>query len=173
MSITILSIIAPDISHAGRSYLRTLNKWTKTGRVFAFETLDAILIWKATYLSIELLDAQRQLIHEKKMDQDIPIEIPEGVGFFVTVFVKKELREFSMDKNSVWKIVLIGENGEEIQPFKVDPIPRTPTYWILYPHLDGWQKAYYVEFPKIGLGKEPKLILRSIVAQSELKWNLK
>lgn len=160
---------------AGPSYRSTLNKWTKTDRIYSLENLDAQLVWHATMLSDEMLAAQeREEARRLKTvaSNQLPV-VSEHQAFFVSLYTTKELKGFSLDDSSVWKILLVDANGSEVSPTKIEPVTITPTERVFYPYLDRWSKAYRVEFPPAELGKKPQLVLRSIVAESRLKWRLK
>jgi hypothetical protein len=88
----------------------------------------------------------------------------------VGLYTTKDLKEFSLAENSTWKIFLVGQDGTEIPAKKIDIVTLTPTEHVFYPYLNRWTKAYHVEFPATDLGDNPKLILRSIVAESVLKF---
>lgn len=152
-------------------YETTLSKWTKRGADFEFDTLDAQLIWHATLISDDLLKAQQKLATKRGVKID-PL-CTDCVAFFIDMYTHSELKDFSMDKNSTWKIVLIGEDGVETSPVKIEKQTITPVETILYPHLSRWSKAYFVQFPKINLGHNPKLTIRSIAGDSTLEWKLK
>jgi len=151
-------------------YGRAVDEWTKSSRSFSFDTLDARLIWHATMLSDRMIDAQKRLSEKRKVEYKYPPI--KGIGFFVSMYTYKTLKSFNMEDSSTWKIYLVGQDGTEIEPVKIEPVTITPTESVFYPYLNRWSKAYYVTFPSIDLGPDPKLILRSIVAESVLKWKL-
>ena len=155
---------------ARASYNSVLRKWTKDGRSFAANTMDARLIWHATLLSDELVDAQQRLAQKRKVT--LPSQDLTGVNFFLKFYTHKALNNFSLDDGSTWKIFLVGSNGQEVPAIKIDSVTITPVESTLYPHMDRWSKAYIVKFPETDLGTGPKLVLRSIVAESVLEWKI-
>lgn len=158
------------LSSAHASYRSTVAKWTKGGHVYALNTMDAKLIWNATLVTDDLLTAQRQLIEKRKVDVDL--KMPDGINFFVSLYTPAALKNFSLDDGSTWKIFLVGKDGQEVAASSVVPVSITPTEQVFYPYLNRWSKAYSIAFPDVDLGKRPKLVLRSIVAQSVLKWRI-
>jgi hypothetical protein len=132
--------------------------------------MDARLMWSVTMLSDEVLDAQRALVEKRKMNVDIPTE--SGVNFFINMYAHDELKNFSLDKSSNWEIVLVGADGNEINPLKIEPVTLGINEECFYPHLHKWSKGYHVQFPSIDLGKEPTLTLRSMAGSSTLKWKI-
>lgn len=167
----ILAITLITFSSAHAGYRTVLKKWTKTGHSFAFETMDALLIWDATLLSEELLNARRELAKKRKIDIKTPE--PEGVTFFVSLYTHKYLKNFSLDEDSAWKVFLVGVDGMEIPPTKIEPITYNIVDKVFYPHVSPWSKPYYIYFPAVDLGHHPKLILRSLAAESAVEWKLK
>jgi len=133
--------------------------------------MDAKLMWKATFLTDEVLDAQDALLAKKNMNEKVVR--PEGEAFFVSLYTKEDLKEFSLYSDSVWKAYLVDANGVEVPAESVQVVSITPTERVFYPYLDRWNKAYMVKFPAVELGEKPQLVLRSIVAESKLKWKIK
>lgn len=163
-----MTVLICTQTSSAASYGSVLKKFTRDSRSFATETFDAELIWHATMLSDKMIAAQRALCEKRQVECDLP-KIT-GNAFFVTLYSHKALEGFSMDKNSVWKMSLVGENGEEVAPIKIEKVTITPMEMTFYTYLDRWSRPYIVEFPPVALGKEPKLILRSIMASSSVKW---
>ncbi len=164
-------LVTLGASNANATYNSVLRKWTEHGRIFAFETMDAYVIWNATLLSDELLNAQADLAASRKVEYKRPKF--EGIGFFVEMYTKKFLSDFSKDPSSIWKGFLVGADGVEVPPTDIQIVTMTIDDKVFYPHVTMWSKAYIVSFPKIDLGQHPKFIIRSILAESTLKWKLK
>jgi hypothetical protein len=167
---SILIILVISLSSAEASYRSTLGNWSRSGKVYTFETLDAKLIWNATMLSAEILNAQNDLLIKKGLKEQEKIT---GLRFFVGLYTPKELKDFSLEENSTWKVLLYN-NGSEMQPTKIEPVTITPTEKYFYPYLNRWSRAYMIEFPttEADLNLNPELVLRSIVAESRLKWKV-
>lgn len=165
-------VLAAASSVACAGYGSILKKWTKTGRSFNPDTLDARLIFTATILSDDIISAQKDVVEDRKMD-NIDVPASSGNDFFISFFAHKWLADLSNESNSTWKMFLVGANGVEIAPQKIEPVTITPVEAVFYPYLNRWSKAYHVSFPRTELGRHPQLILRSIVTESVAKWNLK
>jgi len=161
-------VATPSSAVAG--YNSIARKWTRHARLFSFNTMEARLIWNATLVTDELLDAQRELVDKRKMNIDVPSY--EGTNFFVALYTDKDLGIFSLDKASNWEIALVGNDGQEVVPVKIEQVTLTVNEEIFYPHAPKWSKMYRVQFPATDLGREPMLIMRSIVGSSALKWKL-
>ncbi|MBI2974982.1 MAG: hypothetical protein HYY43_05280 [Deltaproteobacteria bacterium] len=173
---SILIILAISLDSAHASYRSTLHDWTRSGKGYAFETLGAKLIWNATMLSAEILNAQNDILIKKGLrpySNGVEQKKITGLRFFVSLYTPKELKDFSLEENSTWKL-LLHNNGSEIQPTKIEQVTITPTEKYFYPYLNRWSRAYLIEFPitEADLGRNPELVLRSIVAESRLKWKV-
>lgn len=160
------------------SYRSVYSMWTKSDRSYELNTLEANLIWTAMMLTNEMLDAQVKYLEKKHIRDEIGLlkreeELSNSIAFAVDLYSVESLRGFSTNQDSTWKIYLIGANGEETPPINIQPITVTATHRALYPDMTKWSKLFLVEFPKIDLGKKPELTIRSIAAESTLKWKMK
>lgn len=164
-------MLIPLSGIAGPSYRSVLKKWTKTGRAFTFETMDAFLIWDATLISEELLEARRKLAAERKIEVDEPDT--SNTLFFINLYTHKYLKDFSMEPESTWKIYLVGADGVEVPATAIEPVKYDIEDRVFFPHVNPWSKPYFVRFPETELGKHPELIMRSLVAESKVRWNIK
>lgn len=163
---------------AGPSYQRVYSKWTRSDRSYSLSTLDVELIWRAMMLTDEMIDAQVKFLGDKNIRDEIGLlkrkeELSNCIAFAIDLYSVEGLKGFSMDPGSTWKIYLIGANGEETPPTSIKPITVTPTHKALYPDMTIWSRLYLVEFPKIDLGKRPELTIRSVAAESTLKWKMR
>ncbi len=160
-------------------YRSVLKEWTRHKQWYSPVTMQAEMLWHATYFSPEFRHAQEQeTIKRKYLD---PVEASVYIAqqekkqsayeeFFVGLYTIKAYREFSLGKSSFWETVLVKEDGEEIFPVGIEPIEIRPFEKILYPYLGRWDKGYRVLFPKSNLNKF-SLVLRSVVGETKLKWD--
>lgn len=162
-----LAVLVALNAHAG--YRSELNKWTETGRAFAFDTMEARLIWNATLLSGKMIEAQNMLMLKKKLPP-LKYDLDGKTAFFIGMYTLKDLKDFSIDDSSTWKIFLIGADGSEHPASSVQQVTITPTEQVLYPYLNRWSRAFIVKFPSTDLGSSPKLIMRSVLAESTLNF---
>lgn len=172
--ITALAALTADAA----SYRKIYSKWTRSDKSYEFTTLDPNLIWRAMMLTDEMIDAQVKFLEDKKIHDEIGLlkrkeELSNSVAFAIDLYSVEGMRGFSMDPTSTWKIYLTGAEGEETPPIKIQPITITATHSALYPDMSKWSRLYLVEFPKIDLGKRPELTMRSVAAESTLKWKMK
>lgn len=175
--IILITVLATSTVDAA-SYKRVYSKWTKSDRSYEFNSLDANLIWRAMMLNNEMIDAQVRFLEDKNIRDEIGLlkrreELADCIAFAVDLYSVEGLKGFSTAPNSIWKIYLIGADGEETPPANIQPITVTATHRALYPDMTKWSRLYLVEFPKIDLGHRPKLVIRSVAAESTLKWKMK
>ncbi|MDP2600115.1 MAG: hypothetical protein Q8P84_05195 [Deltaproteobacteria bacterium] len=183
--VLVLSVVA-GAAFAGypssyKKYLGSLREWTRHKQWYSPKTMQAEMLWHATYFSPDFRRMYtKEIIKRKYMD---PVEAAQFVAqqereqaasdaFFIGLYTIKAYREFSMGEESFWEAVLIPESGEEIKAIGVEKIDVKPLEKILFPYLGRWSKGYRVRFPKVDAGQTFTLVLRSVIGTTELKWNL-
>lgn len=177
-----LLLMVAACATAWAGYGRELRKATEKGSFYHATNWQAELIWHATFFS----DAFRQAFKKKheslrylsrpEVDQYVAEQDTrqrEGWEFFLSVYTRKPYQHFTNYNDSFWKIYLITESGERVEPVSVDMIPITPYEKKMFRYIDRWSKAYLVVFPKVALGNEFELEMTSVVGSSTLKWDLK
>lgn len=161
------------------SYGRALSTATKRGHFYDVTTWDAKLIWRATFFSDEFREiyAKRETELKYLSPEDEKILMgnhqkkgAEGWEFFVCVYTKKPYKKITNDDGTFWNILLSSDDGNPVKPTSVESIPITPFYEVMYPFINRWSKGFKIVFPKIPLGNELELTLRSVVGSSTLKW---
>ena len=168
-------------SHAA-SYQGELRKVTERGRIYTAKNFDAQLIWRATLFT----DSYRRAHEQRYIEVNHlgPIEAArwvaeaekhqaEGWEFFVALYAHDEAKEFSLQPESFWKVVLTTSQGEELRPESIEMIPVSPYVFVMYPHVDRWSQTYRVVFPKADLGGRAKLTLQSVLGTSTLSWRVR
>lgn len=172
-----ISLLTP--SYAGAGYYLDLAKATRSSRLFNLETLDANLIWHATFFS----DNYRRAFEERYAEKNHmnALEAAQFIGgeerkqakgweFFISFYTKKDYKKFTMEADSFWKIHLTTASGEMVGPEEVEAIPITPYEKVMHPQLTRWSKAYRVTFPKVELGDEFSLSIESVIGKSTVEW---
>ena len=179
--ILILGISGALYSKGDRSYRSHVREWTRHKQWYSPKTMQADMLWHATYFSPDFRRAQeRETIKRKYLD---PVEASQYIAeqerrqtaldeFFIGLYTIKPYREFSLGEESFWQARLYTENGQELEPIGVELVEIKPFEKILYPYLGRWDKAYRVTFPKVELGKTFTLVLRSVIGETDLKWDL-
>ena len=178
-ALAVALLALPILAHAG--YGRDLRRVTKTGRVYHMHTWDAELIWNATFFSDKFVksfekkhEKIKHLIGEEaarfeaeQMDRQL-----NGWDFFVGIYTKDRYTKFSHYEDTFWRIELTTGSGQVVKPMLVEKIPVTPYEERMFPYLDRWSNGYRVTFPKVPLGDEIKLTIKSVVGSSTLEWNV-
>ncbi|MDO8526429.1 MAG: hypothetical protein Q7T03_01935 [Deltaproteobacteria bacterium] len=163
-----------------KSYRSIQRKWTNHKEWFSAIDMSVAMLWHATYFSPEYRRAyeqeyiQRHYLDPVASARFIAEQEKDQAGtdeFFIGLYTRKSYKEFSLGKESFWQIVLVTDNGEEVQPIRIDLVPLTPWESILYPYLTRWSYGYRVVFPKANTGKKFTLILRSVLGATDLEWD--
>jgi len=173
-------LVAPATSMAG--YRWELKKQTERGRIYHVHTWDAELIWNATFFSEEFRDEFIKQ-HEKikhlvgpsaaRFEAEQMHRQLDGWDFFLAIYTKDEYKEFSQYDDSFWEIELTTGGGQVVKPILIERMPTTPYEKKMFPYLDRWSRGYRVTFPKVPLGDEIKLTIKSVVGSSTLEWKVK
>lgn len=103
---------------------------------------------------------------------------PYEVELLVTTWDRRE-NDLDRGKKSVWRVVLIGEDGKEIEPLEIVKDKR-PTFTIRadYPVLGDFATAYVARFPPEApvLGpnvRKVRLVMSSARGGLEVTWDAK
>lgn len=181
--ILVISFIVAGLAFdAQAGYRLELKKATEKGQLYDGTTWDAKVIWHATFFG----DSFRAAFAKKhaKIHHMGPVESARWLGeqgnlqeksweFIVSLYTKKDYKEFSMYPDSFWEIYLTTADGEIIHPESIEQVPDSPYERLMFPHIDRWAKIYRVAFSKESLGKNISLTLQSIMGKSTLKWKVK
>ncbi len=175
--LTLAVLVASMPAWAG--YRGELRRATKKGQLYNTDYMDADIIWHATYYSDRFREAlEKRYVkmyrltpeEEQRFHDEQEFERSKGIEFFISIYTKKNYRDFSIDPESFWKVYLTTASGREVRPIEIEKIPPGPLENVLYPHLDRWSKAYRVTFPRIDLGDQFWLTAHSIVGDSTVHW---
>jgi hypothetical protein len=147
--------------------------------MFDYTTWDAKIIWRISFFD----DQFRREFAKKhaKIHYMGPVETAQWMAeqqyiqdrewdFVVVMYSKKEYKKFSMEPDSFWEIILTTGTGETVYPASIEQISITPYEKIMFPYIDRWSKLYRVSFPKVDLGNEINITMRSILGHSTLTW---
>ncbi len=183
--ILVFSMLVGPIVYATQdkilTYTKELNRVTKKGQMFDYDTWDAKIIWRATFFDDQFRkqyakkhaaihymgpEEEKQWMSEQKLIQN------REWDFIIVMYSKKDYKKFSMDSDSFWEIIMTTDVGEDVYPISIEQIPITPYEKIMFPHVDRWSKMYRVAFPKVELGDRVKITMRSVVGKSSLEWKI-
>ncbi len=92
---------------------------------------------------------------------------------------KYEWDDFASRKHSLWRIVLVGDQGREVVPTSIEVDKREhEALKIWFKGMDPFKSAYIIRFPKVGTDGQPlvhegsKLVLKigSPMGTVEMAW---
>ncbi|MBI4125971.1 MAG: hypothetical protein HY465_00605 [Deltaproteobacteria bacterium] len=183
VSVIILTVLLAFVpASEAASYRGELRKVTERGRIYTAENFDAKLIWRASLFT----DTYRHAHEQRHIEVNHlgPIEAARWVAeaekrqaetweFFVALYAHDEAKEFSLQPDSFWKVILTTSQGEELRPTSIEMIPVSPYISVMYPYVDRWSRTYRVVFPKTDLGGRTKLTLQSVLGTSTLSWRVR
>lgn len=169
-----------------QDYENTLKKWTREKTVHSqFETRVHI---SATYKSAEFNSGYQKeyaRIYNSKDKENNEKEIAPVAEYkeflFYAYIPEKDSNDFELQR-SIWKIYLLNENGERIDPVEIRRITKiTPVIEVFYPYINKYYGyCYQLKFPnKINLqnnavnseNKPIKLLFTSVLGKVELAWD--
>ena len=173
----LLLLLLVVASCSSLQYHRTLRRWTRQHDVYSIETLNARVLWHATYLSPEYRATARAKINEwKKLE---PGEMTNYVdylmsnetgSFLVSIYTPKGFPSLKSDSDSFWEFTLNLPTGEALMPTSIESVKLTPREYRLFPYVNRWSQFYWVKFPVGSLNMPFTLSLRSAGATSFLDW---
>lgn len=177
--IAALVLLAAVPAAAKESYSSALKEWTRTGKVYVWDNMEARLIWNATYLSPDFREARREKLDAllewtdaelMKQVRDDAEESAEYDVFFLSVYAGSSAAPEVGKDDGLWRVFLDTKHAS-VAPLQMERLPVTQVEKALYPHLDKWSRAYYVRFPKTLLpGDAFTLRMAGIPAKSQLVW---
>jgi hypothetical protein len=158
--------------------------WTRRG---GDRTLEAMVVevsatlkspaWRAAYVAHRarrerMSDAARAALAASEQAAD---QASYEVALFVATYDRR-INDLHKGDRSVWRLVLVGDDGQEITPIEVirDRRPRSEIV-AYFPHLGDFDQPYLARFPRtaalLGPGAR-RLTLRMASAQGqvELSW---
>ena len=176
----LLILFLTSLSVHATTYRGTLRKVTHLRELYNATTMQAKVVWHATYFSPKFQQAfLKKHIHRKYLNPEEAAEFTAheerrwaaSEEFFVSLYAPKAYANFTKGSDSFWEIILVTQDGKEHKATFVEYLESTPYEKVMFPYLDLWSKAYRVLFPKVNLHDDFKLVLRSVVGKSEMKWS--
>lgn len=168
-------------------YGEVLDQWTRHDEVY--DALESVMFVHATFHSPEfrkvfllrfpdvygpgsdearrlaLTDPSAELFHE----------------FFVSASTSDiRWNDFAKGDESIWRISLVGEDGESVAG-EVERVKPTANIQRIYPYITHFARTYLVRFPLTGVNGEPiitrstssvRLRIASALGTAEMEWAL-
>ncbi|UCD86653.1 MAG: hypothetical protein JSV01_02425 [Desulfobacterales bacterium] len=182
--------VGSAVSYHTETYKTVCDEWSREARIH--RGLEVELIVSATFKSEEFrrayaeeyAKAYRLTPEKKKQFVDDQLEAAtRGHEFLMAAFVPEEKWDDFDQPNSVWKLYLVNDQNERVEPVEVRSVRRqdavTPHF---FPYVTPWKSVYKVRFPyNIPTTDQPiieentkeiKLVITSLLGTAELGWKL-
>lgn len=171
----LLILVSADLSAWG-GYQSVLKKWSRRDKVYTVDNLEMKLAWDGTYFSPDFRKVYwEKMAHwkgwleeerEKKIQEEEEKLAPYDL-FFVAVYAGSSA-EPGFGDTGEWRVVL-ETGGVRVEPVRWERAKVTSLERRLFPYLNKWSKAYWVQFPKTIREEEPfSLRMLGMTVQSEL-----
>lgn len=172
------------------TYKRVCDQWSQEARIH--HGFEVSLIVSATFKSADFRRAYADEYAEayqltpagrKQFVEDQMKAGRLGHEFVMAVFLPETRWDDFHKANSVWKLLLVNDEGERVAPVEVRNLKRQKAVMShFFPYITPWKSVYMVRFPSnitesdrpiIGDDtKEIKLVITSVLGTAELLWNL-
>lgn len=164
-----------------KDYEKALKQWNRHDEVYRSSDLAATILWDATWLNPEMLDAQASLFarrynlsasEESAKRLELESKNRGYAVFFISFFTQD--RKFNDLANPAhgWQMTL-ESGGKKYKPLYIEKIKRpVPEDLLYYPHITHWSVGYRVSFPPEAIqgGQPISLDLRNSVYHSKATW---
>lgn len=157
-----VSLSPPKTRPKSADYGDVLETWTRHGRVVrqldtplnVYATLFSptyAAAYAARYVDLFKLPAPRRQALERELEQGWN-ERFELV--FAAATHDIAWNDFHR-KRSAWRIALVNDRGDEVEPVSIEREKRSPTWEVLYPYVEGFYELYRVRFPRQTAAGQP------------------
>jgi hypothetical protein len=173
-----------------KAYKAIRDKWSREARIH--QGLEVELIISATFKSKafrrayadEYGEAYKLSPEEKTQFVKDQLQAADLSHEFVVASFVPEKKWDEFDKpQSIWKLYLVNDRGERVQPLEVQkPKQRDAKASYFFPYVTPWKTVYVVRFPSSIpetdqplVGKHTKaitLVITSVLGTTEMDWNL-
>lgn len=163
------------------SYKRVYKKWTRSDSVFGLSDFHASILWSATLLNDQVIEAQAKKfakayevpLNEKEEElKRLKEKRGDEVLFFVSFYSHDRHFNDLTNKRAKWDLRF--EAGEvTYRPVRLEKFTRpNPLDKLYYPSLGPWSHGYYVWFPaEAGMRPHPWVLsVHGPKTRSKLKW---
>lgn len=178
----IFSFLLPATSFSkSPSYKKVYKKWTRSDSVYGLSDFHASILWSATPLNDQVIEAQAKkfakayevpLKEEEEELERLKEKRGDKVLFFVSFYSYDRHFDDLENPGSKWDLRL--EAGEmTYRPVRFEKFNRpNPLDKLYYPGLGPWSSGYYVWFPaEAGMRPYPWILsVHGPKAHSKLKW---
>lgn len=161
------------------SYKKVLKEWTRTHTVYQSSDFHVSILWNATLLNEEMINAMASYYQKTyNISDEERVEVmadfkqkQEGeLLFFVSFYTSNRSFADIQNPRAHWDLRLnVGPHA--YKPLRIEKVSKqTPLLQLYFPYLDQWSKGYYVWFPSESKSEAFELSIHGPQAHSELEW---
>jgi hypothetical protein len=163
---------------AEREYEAYLDQYTQTASLY--DVLDSKIFFRVVWQSPRFVEAR---VRREAMFKDLPsaeyqqrLEAEQGrqreaTEFFMGVHANESRFEDFSRKDSMWRMVLITDDGRELPPLTVERLGRTSTEMrSYYTFMESFWVGYKLRFPALPAGQHVHLRLSSALGRADLEF---
>lgn len=163
----------------GPSYKKVLKEWTRNHTVYQSQDFHASILWHATLLNDEMIEAMASYYQKTynisdeecaEVEDDFKRKQEGNLLFFVSFYTFDHSFADIQNPRAHWDLRLnVGNNS--YKPLRIEKTSKlTPLLQLYFPYLDQWSKGYYVWFSSKNKSEPLELSIHGPEAHSKLEW---
>lgn len=148
------SLFGPSQPFEAKDYLSVLKTWTRSTKVYG--SLDTKLFVDATLHSPEFrrvfalafpdIYGQGGEVTRREL-VDLSGGIEQYVNFFISAYTAETKWNDFNQPDSIWRLTLSSDEGVVVSPAQIIQVKIDANLKAVYPHIDGFDRAYLIRFP--------------------------
>ncbi len=148
------SLFGPTQPFEAKDYSSVLKTWTRSTKVYG--SLDTKLFIDATLHSPEFrrvfalafpdIYGQGGEVTRREL-VDLSGGIEQYVNFFISAYTAETKWNDFNQPDSIWRLTLTSNEGIVVSPAQIIQVKIDANLKAVYPHIDGFDRAYLIRFP--------------------------
>ena len=148
------SLFGPSQPFEAKDYPSVLKTWTRSTKVYG--SLDTKLFIDATLHSPEFrrvfalafpdIYGQGGEVTRREL-VDLSGGIEQYVNFFISAYTAESKWNDFNQPDSIWRLTLTSNEGIVVSPAQIIQVKIDANLKAVYPHIDGFDRAYLIRFP--------------------------
>ena len=148
------SLFGPTQPFEAKDYSSVLKTWTRSTKVYG--SLDTKLFIDATLHSPEFrrvfalafpdIYGQGGEVTRREL-VDLSGGIEQYVNFFISAYTAETKWNDFNQPDSIWRLTLSSNEGIVVSPAQIIQVKIDANLKAVYPHIDGFDRAYLIRFP--------------------------
>ena len=148
------SLFGPSTALDAKDYRLVLKTWTRSTKVYS--SLDTKLFIDATLHSPEFrrvfalafpdIYGQGGEVTRREL-VDLSGGIEQYVNFFISAYTADTKWNDFNQPDSIWRLTLSSNEGIVVSPAQIIQVKIDANLRAVYPHIDGFDRAYLIRFP--------------------------